>query len=94
MTGDRDATTSAETSVPEWQTAERCRYCDRPLPDEQRRTLHEGLVHWDRLSASERDAYERAAAAEMEAFEHFRLAVLAVGFVLLQVLFFAFRAFT
>lgn len=86
--------TVPETNVPDWQTAEQCRFCDRPLPDDRLRTLHEGLAHPDELSTEERQAYERATVEEMQKFSHFRLAVLGAVFVLIQLLLFAFRTFT
>lgn len=86
-------TNSPETRVPEWQSATRCRFCDRPLPDDHLRTLHEGLAHPEGLSEEDRAAYDRALDREKDRFSHFRLALLAIVFVLLQLFLFAFNVF-
>ncbi|MFC7230755.1 hypothetical protein ACFQMM_03835 [Saliphagus sp. GCM10025308] len=53
--------------------ASHCQDCGRPFATEERRLLHRGLEHPDRLSARERKAYATVAAAERGAHRRYVL---------------------
>ncbi|MFC7215940.1 C2H2-type zinc finger protein [Saliphagus sp. GCM10025334] len=58
--------------------ASRCQDCGRPFTTEERRLLHRGLEHPDRLSARERETYATVAAAERGAHRRYVLGALLV----------------
>lgn len=58
--------TPIPTAVPADAAVATCPYCDRPFPSEHLRTLHLGERHDDRLTATERSAFERAEETEID----------------------------
>ncbi|UTF52392.1 hypothetical protein [Natronosalvus rutilus] len=56
----------------------RCSDCGRPFSTEERRLLHRGLEHPDRLTDHEREAYATVATAERGAHRRYVLGALIV----------------
>jgi hypothetical protein len=83
---DRTPRVSVETSVPDGAASHRCAYCDRPFAAASYLALHRGLAHADRLSETEREAFETAYEEEQSELGRFRL--IALG--LLVLLYFGF----
>lgn len=64
-------------SVPDGETPVRCPHCDEPFPDEMTLTLHEGLTHYDSLSAERQTAFAEAYEREQRDLRSFQLRALA-----------------
>ena len=79
--GSENDTAHPQTVVRGDEPAARCPYCDRPFRERRLETLHRGREHPDRLSADEREAFERAYQSERRELRRFRL--LALGAVIL-----------
>lgn len=59
-------------------SAPHCPDCGRPFANEERRLLHRGLEHPNRLTGREREAYATVAAAERGAHRRYVLGAMIV----------------
>lgn len=73
--------------------SERCRYCDRRFATRERRALHAGREHPERLSAAERAAFDDARETERAALRRHKLRLLLVLVVIYFCFLFAYAAF-
>lgn len=72
-------TTYPNRRVPDDESPATCPYCDRPFPDEDIRTLHLGLAHYEDLSEAEQESFHEAydrEAADLRSFQIRALAAL------------------
>lgn len=86
--------TRADSQAQAPDTALQCPYCGQPFPRSQLLTLHLGLEHEPRLTASERAAFEQAYQAETDDLRLFRLKLLLVLIVIYFGLLFVYAVIT